>query len=291
MDAENPIEVDVPEPATGPGTEHEELLDALSALARAAAAAEKAVRTADPRVDPPGALAALEAVRRLLPTLHAAALGPEALTARENALREATADWRLTRLAAFHTAATEAGVPYERVTTDEIRLGAFTVRLDLDAGEAEVRYAREVLDAVRAEPRLVLDAVRKAGAALHRDVEPAVIFREIALAYRLLLTQLGLPFGERVNLVELLPPLFYVRQTEAFWKKQESRALRPVTRAQLAWDLDALQRAHCLESDGLRIGLGSATAGSTAKKSQVLFLESAAGGGQYFLTFALRSAE
>lgn len=278
-----------PEPAS-PAANWSALAEALSALARHAAAAEKAVRAVDAVQDPPGALAALAQVEKLGPALHAEPLHADALNHLTRDLTEAAADWRLTRLGAFREAAVAAELPFERVATDELRLGEATVRLDLDRGEAEILYARESLETLRAEPRAVVEAVKRQLAHLRREAAPEAVFRELVLAYRVLCAQQGLAFGERVNLVDLLAPLFYVRQPEAFWKRQEAKAMRPVTRAQLAWDLDHLQRARCLELDGLRIGLGTATGGSTAKKSTVLYLESAAAGGQYFLTFAVRSA-
>ncbi len=228
---------------------------------------------------------------KLRPALAAEALQPAALEALAPRLTEAVADWRLSRLGAFREAAEAANLPFQRLTTDELRLGEATVRLDLDRGEAEILYARESLETLRAEPRAVVDAVRRHLSALRRDDPPESVFRELVQAYRVLCAQLLQPLGERVNLVDLVAPLFYVRQSETFWKKQDAKALRPVSRAQLAWDLDHLQQARCLELDGLRVVLGTATGGSTAKKSNVLFLESAAAGGQYFLTFAVRRAD
>ena len=265
--------------------------DTLSTLSRLAAAAEKTVRAVDAERDPLGAAAALAQVEKLTPALGAEALQPAGLGALASRLAEAATDWRLTRLNAFSEAATAAGLSFVRLTTDELRLGVATVRLDLDRGQAEVLYARESLETLRAEPRAVVDAVRRHLTGLNRNDPPESVFRELVMAYRILCAQLSLPLGERVNLVDLVAPLFYVRQSESFWKKQEARGLRPVTRAQLAWDLDHLQQARCLEVDGLRLTLGTATGGSTARKSNVLFLESAAAGGQYFLTFAVRRSE
>lgn len=279
-----------PAPASLAG-EWSALGDALSTLSRVAAAAEKAVRAVDAERDPPGAAAALQHVDKLRPALAAEPLQTAAVEALAPRLAEAVADWRLTRLGAFREAAEAANLPFQRLTTDELRLGEATVRLDLDRGEAEILYARESLETLRAEPRAVVDAVRRHLAALRRDDPPESVFHELVQAYRVLCAQLLLPLGERVNLVDLVAPLFYVRQSETFWKKQDAKALRPVSRAQLAWDLDHLQQARCLEVDGLRLALGTATGGSTAKKSNVLFLESAAAGGQYFLTFAVRRAD
>jgi len=265
-----------------PSSDWTALESALRELARLATAAQKAVEAVDAATDPLGASAALATIERLGTALHAEALRPEALRALGARLADAALDWRLTRLAAFAEAAAAAALPFARVTTDELRIGELTVRLDLDRGEATLAYAREPLQTLRAEPRAVVDAVHRQTAAL-RWTQPAdVVFRELIAAYRVLCAQTGQPLGERVNLVDLVSPLFYVRQPE------DARTLRPVTRAQLAWDLDHLQAARHLEADGLRIQLGTATGGSTAKKQSVLFLESAAAGGQYFLTFAVR---
>lgn len=293
----DPIETELEAPASGepaspaPSSGWPALEAALRELARLATAAHKAVEAVDAATDPVGATAALATLERLGPALHAEALHADALKALTTHLADAAMDWRLTRLAAFAEAAAAAGLPFARVTTDELRMGELTVRLDLDRGEATLSYAREPLQTLRAEPRAVVEAVRKQTAALGWTQPADAVFREFIAAYRVLCAQTGLPLGERVNLVDLVSPLFYVRQPESFWKKQDARALRPVTRAQLAWDLDHLQAARHLEGDGLRILLGTATGGSTAKKQSVLFLESAAAGGQYFLTFAVRRVE
>ena len=269
------------------------LQEAASRLVKASTAAEKNLRAVNaPSTDPQGALAALASLAPLRASLDAEPLASPALGALEAEVAESVDTWRMRWLGELSRAAEAAQVEFARLTSDEVRVGEATVRLHLDRGEAEVCYAREVLDTVRAEPAAVVTAAQRAIAALRRPAEDiGAIFDELVAAYRVLLARSGQAFGERVNLVDLLTPLFFVRQPEGFWRKPDVKSARLVTRAQLAFDLDTLQRARCLERGGHRIVLGTATGGSTAKKQQVLFLESAPAGGQYFLTFALRAVE
>jgi hypothetical protein len=257
------------------------LQEAASRLVKASTAAEKNLRAVNAAsADPQGALAALAALAPLRASLDAPPLAAPALSAIEAEVTESVDAWRMRWLGELSRAAEAAGVEFARLTSDEVRVGEATVRLHLSRGEAEVCYAREVLDTVRAEPAVVVAAAQRVIATLRRPIDDApAIFDELVAAYRVLLARSGQPFGERVSLVDLITPLFFVRQPDGFW------------RAQLAFDLDTLQRARCLERGGLRIALGTATGGSTAKKQQVLFLESAPAGGQYFLTFALRAVE
>ena len=266
---------------------------AVAAWVRASTAADKLLRgvTSAAR-DPQAARAALDALTPLRAVIDDAALAPTALAELHAQTTAAVDSARLRWLGDLASAAEAAGLAQARVGTDEVRIDEATVRVDHARGEVDVLYAREVLATVRPDPVAVVDAVRTSLAALRRPVEQVPdIFEEIAAAYRVLLARQGLPVGERVNLVDLVAPLFFVRQADTFWKRPDARSARLVTRAQLAYDLDTLQRARRLEHGGLRIALGSATGGSTAKKQQVLFLESAPGGGQYYLTFALRPVE
>ena len=269
------------------------LQEAASRLVKASTAAEKNLRAVNAAsADPQGALAALASLAPLRASLDAPQLASPALSALESEVAESVDAWRMRWLGELSRAAEAAGVEFARLTSDEVRVGEATVRLHLSRGEAEVCYAREVLDTVRAEPAIVVAAAQRAIATLRRPTDDApAIFDELVAAYRVLLARSGQPFGERVSLVDLITPLFFVRQPDGFWRKPDAKSARLVTRAQLAFDLDTLQRARCLERGGLRIALGTATGGSTAKKQQVLFLESAPAGGQYFLTFALRAVE
>jgi hypothetical protein len=263
--------------------------DRVREVSRAAQAAEKAHKGVDdPEAAPREARAALDAVAALRAAMDALpATGDLAA-----ALDEAGARWRLTRLSALKAAAGEAGLAFQQLTSDEVRVGEATVTLRLDQGTAEVKYARESLAAVPADGHAIVQEVRRQLAALaEASPEPAAVFDQLASAYKALLARKDLRFGERVELVEMLPELFLLRQPAGFWAKPDPKKLRPMTRAQLAYDLDRLQQARALSRDGLRIVLGTATGGSAARKNQVLFLESGGAGGQYYLSFAMRREE
>jgi hypothetical protein len=265
------------------------LADRVREVSRAAQAAEKALKAVDdPEAAPREARAALDTVAALQSAVGALP-GTGDLAA---ALDEAGARWRLTRLSALKAAAGEAGLAFQQLTSDEVRVGEATVTLRLDQGTADVRYAREVLATVAADgPAIAAEVRRQLAALAEASPEPAAIFDQLSSAYKALLARKDLRFGERVELVELLPELFLLRQPAGFWAKPDPKKLRPMTRAQLAYDLDRLQQARALSRDGLRVVLGTATGGSAAKKNQVLFLESGGAGGQYFLTFAMRREE
>jgi hypothetical protein len=281
------MEAQMQEPSEDLAGAWEALAEQVRALSKAAQAAEKALKAVrDPREAPVAATEALAAVG----AAAAATLDGTRVQALAAALEEATARWRLTRLTAIKAAAGEAGLAFQQLTADEVRLGEATVALRLDQGTAEVRYAREALATVPADPAAIVAEVRRQLQALaSASPAPEALFDELVGAYRAVLARRDLRFGERVELVDLLPELFVVRQPASFWQRPDPKRLRPVTRAQLAWDLDRLQQARTLARNGMRIVLGTATGGSAAKKAQVLFLESGGAGGQFFLTFAVRT--
>lgn len=281
-------------PGEGWANDWRGLAERVRAVARAAQAAEKRLKgVPDPRGVPLEAAAAIATVRDVVAAAEALAAGGGAsLDEVQRAVDDLAARWRLTRLGAIRDAAARADLPFAQLTSDEVRVGEATVLLKLDRGTAEVRYAREPLATVPADAEAIVAEVRRQiGALAAASPEPPALFDQLVAAYRALIGRRGLAFGDRVELVDLLPELFVLRQPDAFWKKQDPKRLQPVSRAQLAWDLDRLQRARALTRNGLRLVLGTATGGSTAKKAQVLFLEAGSAGGQYYLTFAVRRAD
>ena len=280
------------------GTDHiEELVSridavesALKKLASTAQAAAKAVRKVTKLQDDPVAvIQALDQATRVEELAGVADLAPDTLSHLMRDLDPIAATWRLSQIAAVKRAAEAAGLAVDRLTADEWRVGETTVVLDLEQGEARICYARELLATVRVEPDAIVKAVKKHTRALHRgDPAAQTVFEELRGAYCALIGRRGLTLGERVPIVDLLPELFVMRQSSGFWGKSDPKSPTPVSKAQLAHDLDALQRARCLQHGGWRIVLGTATGGSAARKKSVVFLETGGAGGQYFLTFTLQ---
>ena len=263
---------------------------ALKAWSRAVAAADKAAKVVKrPGDDPPAARAAIDAVRAARAAIEAPALAPDALERLERGVEERAVPWRLERLGAIQKAVEAAGLRYARITAREVRIGPMSVSVDFEKGEARVAYARETLSVERADPDVIVEAIKEHHKALRRgDPEPRVIFEDLHTAYRTCLARRGGGDGDRVPLVALLPELFVVRQSDSFWNKPGPKSFTSVTRAQLAFDLDRLQRARALQMNGRRVVLGSATGGSAAKKREVLFLEAGPAGGQFYLSFAMQ---
>ena len=267
-----------------------EASERVSQLARVAGSCDKALRgVRSAKADPVGARRALDAVGETLVACEKLLTFGEGLTALKVSVDDAVMTWRLATLGAIADAASASGLSHERLTATAFRLGPLTVEVDFDAGTATLSYARETLAVVRAGVNDVLDSAAAQVKTLERhSPSPEETIADLFQAYRVLTARQGLPFGERVFLVDLLPALFYVRQSEGCWKRQDQKSLRPVSRVQLAWELDHLHAARMLEHAEHRLVLGTATGGSASKKQQVLFLESAAAGGQFFLTLAFR---
>jgi len=182
-------------------------------------------------------------------------------------------------------AAEAQGVAFSVLTSEppEYRLDPFTVGADFRQGSAELRYARLPVCEVDLDPDLLLKARVKMLEALQTaDFSPEAFFDRLLGAYRRVLG--GRAMGERVNLVDLLPEVAFLGQSDRFRKDPSRDHFQPYGRVRLAWDLARLRRSGTLSRKGLRLGLGSATMATTRNKDAVLFLEDEAGRGQYYLS-------
>ncbi len=182
-------------------------------------------------------------------------------------------------------AAEAQGVAFSALTSEppEYRLDPFTVGADFRKGSAELRYARLAVCEVDLDPEALLKARLKMLEALQtKDFCPEVFFDRLLAAYRRVLG--GRAMGERINLVDLLPEVAFLGQSERFRKDPSRDHYQPYGRVRLAWDLARLRRSGSLSRKGLRLGLGSATMATTRNKEAVLFLEDETGRGQYYLS-------
>ncbi len=175
-----------------------------------------------------------------------------------------------------------------QVLTDkplEVLLSPLTVELDLAAGEARIRYARETVVTCRPEPAAILRAWADAKARIKAEaVEPARFFDLLRQAYEIVRRARGLGPGERVDLVDLTGPLALLRVGPDAWRKTPLGKVADFPRYLLAYQLVHLRRAGLLSRHGVRVDLGTATGGSTRDKRGVLFLPSSATEGQYHLS-------
>lgn len=187
-------------------------------------------------------------------------------------------------------AAEAAGVPFQQLgaSPPTMRLDPFTVELDFKKGEAELSFSRLELATVPLDPDQILRERARLLASLETaDFEPAEYLKNVFEAYRRTLGSQGLKWGERVDLVELLPELAFLQQSERFRKDPTREAFKPYGKVRFAYDLARLRRARQLEHQGARLTLGTATLGSTRQKDRVIFLEEA-GQGQYYLSIAFQ---
>lgn len=169
-----------------------------------------------------------------------------------------------------------------------LRLEPLTVELDFRKGEASFSYARIGLGSCPLEESQVLKEHARQMAGLETsDFLPEDYLARVFEAYRRCLAQHGLRPGDRVDLVDLLPELTFLLQSDKFRKDPTRESFRPYSKARFAFDLARLRRSRQLEYQGHRLSLGTATLGSTRSKDRVLFLEEA-GQGQYYLSIAFQ---
>ena len=185
-------------------------------------------------------------------------------------------------------AAEQAGLELSTITTTplEYRLGKFTLLVNLNASKVEIQYSRVTAAQTSLDATAVVDKVKELEASLEvADFKADGCFMEMYAAYkrRLILEERAL--GERVNLVDLVPEIAFMRELDKKAAKRSARKVRKYDKIQFAWDLVRMwQELHGLEHKGYRLNLGTATISSTRNKQSVLYLEEGGTHGQYYLS-------
>lgn len=173
----------------------------------------------------------------------------------------------------------------EPLTSDPpmLGLGIFTVELQHSRGTARFEYARNLVAECPLDANEVLQTYSRCLADFDTPFEPESFLEKVFRAYRRRLEMAHLPAGERVELVDILPELTMLMQTEAFGREPSKENFRTYGKVRFAYDLARLRRSGKLDYKGFRLTLGSATVGTTRDKSRVLYLQEGLKG-QYFLT-------
>lgn len=226
------------------------------------------------------------------------ALWEKAGQADPSALVAPVADWlreektgRRERLSSELRAGCErAGVELLVVTRDplELRLPPLGVRVDLEAGEAEITFAREVLATTDTTAEGILRARATALASLEAAPWDAAAFHA---ALRRAWSRCTLGSGDWAELADVLPELAFLRQGKAFRQDPSPKRFEPYPKAQLAYDLWRLRRDRALSQDGWRLSVAPATGASTRDKVRVYWLEDDRGAGQFHLTLRFTREE
>ncbi|MFB6263715.1 MAG: hypothetical protein ABEL76_08855 [Bradymonadaceae bacterium] len=164
----------------------------------------------------------------------------------------------------------------------------FVVEADFESGRAELRYARETLEDVPLDPEALFGAWTRNRRRLEaRSVDSPVFFEWLERAYDLAIAARDSSPGDRVDLVDLLAPLALLASDADQWRDPSTEELDAYPRFLLAHQLRQLRRDGLLERDGRRVDLGTATGGSTENKEDVVFLPTAPGEGQYYLSIRM----
>ena len=115
-------------------------------------------------------------------------------------------------------------------------------------------------------------------------LDEKTFFSVLERAYRIVLIEENLSFGERVDLVDLAVPIAMIKVSKELRRKKNTKALMPFPHFLFAYQFWLLRKKALLEQNGLRINLGSATGGSTKVKHNVLYLPNTPSTGQYYLS-------
>lgn len=194
---------------------------------------------------------------------------------------------RMSLLAALRSAASEEGVSIDLVSERPLvlALAPLEIRLDIGLGSCQLLYAREVVIECPSEARAILAARRGAMKQMRDAALPSEAFFDRALqAYGMILAARGLPWGDRVDLVDLLAPLALLAHGVDRWRSGELAKAAELPRYMLAYQLSRLRRDGLMTRDGRRLELGVATGGSARDKRGVLYLPTSASDGQYHVS-------
>ena len=252
-------------------------LDALTQAASALKARARALEQLAQAGDHPDAL---RRARAALDKAPAPDLDP-LLTDVDAWLADEAAQRRPRLARALRDACAAAGVELVVITREplELRLPPLGVQVDVDADRATISFGQQPLETCGAQADRILDARRRALAALELAAwDPPAFLRALLLAWQ----RTGPDDWRELTL--LLPQLTMELQDDRFRRDPTAAHFRPYSRARLCWDLWRLRRDRCLAVDGWRLTLGPATGGSTRDKKRVFWLEDDQGRGQYYLT-------
>ncbi len=182
-------------------------------------------------------------------------------------------------------AAEEARVGFLSLTAEPPTyfLDPFTLEADFGKGIARLVYARTTLSEASLEPKAILQERDKMLQALEgKSFDPESYLARLYQAYE----RSAPREQDRVELIDLLPEIALLSQSDDFRKDPTRENYKPYGRVRLAYDLARLRKNGTLTHQGKRLTLGTATIGTTKHKDRVLFLEEGQGRGQFYLTAA-----
>lgn len=180
-----------------------------------------------------------------------------------------------------------AGVGFQSLTAEPptYYLEPFTLEAEFGKGSGRLMYSRTPVAEVPLDGKAIVQERDKMLQALEgKSFEPQAYLEKLYQAY----TRVARTPGERVELVDLLPEIALLSQSEEFRKDPTRENFKPYGRVRLAFDLARLRRAGALTHQGKRLTLGTATIGTTRQKDRVMWLEEGQGRGQFYLTAAFQ---
>lgn len=171
-----------------------------------------------------------------------------------------------------------------------LRIGWYTVKMDLEFGEADLYYGPEV-EKIRSKiplnPDMIHETVKKFDAELKSaGKDPEKLLANLHLAYERALRIEGKQHGERVPINEVMNQFVMVSQAKNF-KTDPTRAyFREVSRVTFSYILHLLKKVH---ASGLRLHV--ATFDATIDKISALWVpEDEGGDGTHYASLSFETA-
>lgn len=165
-----------------------------------------------------------------------------------------------------------------------IYMHPLTLEVHFEQTKAVWTYAHEQLQTVSLDPEEIIAAHHALVDTFRASrIDSQTFWKICKLSYDMVLLKDGHPAGTRIDIVELLAPLMWLWPT----------ALKKTTtfpRYLLAYQLQKLRSDKLLQSQNIRLELGTATGGSTRNKANVLFVPMGAFEGQYYLSICFKQA-
>ncbi|MEO0080089.1 MAG: hypothetical protein ABIK44_05380 [candidate division WOR-3 bacterium] len=158
-----------------------------------------------------------------------------------------------------------------------LRVGLFTVRVDFDAGTANIFWGPEIerlKSGVRLEPASLARLLRTWKESLDAAAKwsPDEFLRRLHTAYQRFCSSNGLSEGTRVLLTDILAELVLLLQPPSFRANPSRERFVEYPRVRFSYDLYRLKRAGAFQVGPVRLRLHVANFDATVEKTRAIWV-------------------
>lgn len=168
-----------------------------------------------------------------------------------------------------------------------LRAGFFTLNLIFDLGSAVLSWGPEI-ETIKSRIPLIPEAINQAiknfmGQLQKKEFDPLAFLKKLHQAYKRYTTFNNLTYGTKVFLVDLLPELAFLSQSEGFRLDPAKKRFREYSRIQFGFDLYRLKKSEVHTIENHKFKLSIATFDATTEKKRSLWVpDNEQGEGTYY---------